>query len=136
MGFLFFSLFSAIVVSLLIFHAANASNVTYDSRAFLIDGNRRILITGSIHYPRSTAQKEMEKFTKFIVDMVKKEKLFAPQGGPIILSQIENEYGLVIDQYGKAYINWCAQMIDSLNIGVPWLILRHAMNFIVMDSSL
>ncbi|XVF88934.1 hypothetical protein PTKIN_Ptkin19aG0090900 [Pterospermum kingtungense] len=216
MGFLFFSLFSAIVVSLLIFHAANASNVTHDSRAFLIDGNRRILITGSIHYPRSTAQmwsdlirkakeggldavetyvfwnahepvqgqydfsgnldlirfikmveaeglyvilrigpyvcaewnygglpvwlhnlpgaklrtknsvfmKEMEKFTKFIVDMVKKEKLFAPQGGPIILSQIENEYGLVIDRYGddgKAYINWCAQMADSLNIGVPWL---------------
>lgn len=30
----------------------------------------------------------MEKFTRVIVDMVKKEKLFAPQGGPIILSQV------------------------------------------------
>lgn len=22
---------------------------------------------------------------------------------------------------GKAYINWCANMADSLNIGVPWV---------------
>lgn len=28
--------------------------VTYDQRAILINGQRRILISGSIHYPRST----------------------------------------------------------------------------------
>ena len=29
-------------------------NVTYDHRALVIDGKRRLLISGSIHYPRST----------------------------------------------------------------------------------
>ncbi|CAA7053682.1 unnamed protein product [Microthlaspi erraticum] len=59
-----------------------------------------------------------------IVDMVKKEKLFASQGGPIILAQIENEYGNVIGSYGeagKAYIQWCANMAQSLDVGVPWI---------------
>ncbi|XVF88928.1 hypothetical protein PTKIN_Ptkin19aG0090300 [Pterospermum kingtungense] len=221
MEFLFLNpLFSAIIVSFLIF-AANASNVTYDSRTILIDGNRRILISGTINYPRSTAQmwpdlirkakeggldavdtyvfwnahepvrrqydfsenldlirfiktigaeglyvflrigpyicaewnygglpvwlhnlpgakfrtkndvfmSEMEIFTKLIVDMIKKEKLFASQGGPIILSQIENEYDIVMKDYGddgKAYLNWCAQMADSLNIGVPWIMCKQA----------
>jgi beta-galactosidase len=30
----------------------------------------------------------MQKFTKKIVDMMKEEKLFETQGGPIILSQV------------------------------------------------
>ena len=30
----------------------------------------------------------MQNFTTMIVDMVKKEKLFASQGGPIILAQV------------------------------------------------
>lgn len=33
---------------------AFGDNVTYDHRALLIDGKRRVLISGSIHYPRST----------------------------------------------------------------------------------
>lgn len=36
----------------------------------------------------STEQNEMKNFTTLIVDMVKKEKLFASQGGPIILAQV------------------------------------------------
>ncbi|KAL0866248.1 hypothetical protein Bca101_045366 [Brassica carinata] len=59
-----------------------------------------------------------------IVDMVKKENLFASQGGPIILAQIENEYGNVMGPYGesgKAYIKWCANMAQSLDVGVPWI---------------
>ncbi|PWS21088.1 beta-galactosidase, partial [Enterococcus faecium] len=35
----------------------------------------------------------MQGFTEKIVGMMKSENLFASQGGPIILSQIENEYG-------------------------------------------
>lgn len=31
-----------------------AATVTYDHRAIVIDGKRRVLISGSIHYPRST----------------------------------------------------------------------------------
>ncbi|XP_027331397.1 beta-galactosidase 7-like [Abrus precatorius] len=49
---------------------------------------------------------QMQNFTTLIVDM------------------IENEYGNVISNYGaagKAYINWCASMAESLNIGVPWI---------------
>ena len=32
----------------------------------------------------------MERFTKKIVDMMKSEKLYASQGGPIILSQVKS----------------------------------------------
>ncbi|KAL5056058.1 hypothetical protein RYX36_036740, partial [Vicia faba] len=37
-------------------YASFCSNVTYDHRALVIDGKRRLLISGSIHYPRSTPQ--------------------------------------------------------------------------------
>ncbi|KAF6162606.1 hypothetical protein GIB67_003152 [Kingdonia uniflora] len=60
---------------------------------------------------------EIQNFTTKIVDMARQEKLFASQGGPIILAQIENEYGNFISAYGdarKSYINcpnspkmWC-----------------------------
>jgi hypothetical protein len=33
---------------------SSATNVTYDHRAIVIDGVRRVLVSGSIHYPRST----------------------------------------------------------------------------------
>lgn len=32
------------------------ASVTYDHKAIVVDGKRRILISGSIHYPRSTPQ--------------------------------------------------------------------------------
>lgn len=32
------------------------SSVTYDHKAVIIDGKRRILFSGSIHYPRSTPE--------------------------------------------------------------------------------
>ncbi|PNX67115.1 beta-galactosidase 8-like protein, partial [Trifolium pratense] len=32
------------------------TNVDYDHRALVIDGKRKVLISGSIHYPRSTPQ--------------------------------------------------------------------------------
>ncbi|XP_019151747.1 PREDICTED: beta-galactosidase 15-like [Ipomoea nil] len=194
----------------------DALQVTYDNRALKINGQRKLIISGSIHYPRSTTQmwpslikkakdgglntietyvfwnahepnyreydfsgnkdliqflkavkneglytmlrigphvcaewnfggfpvwlynmpnttfrtnnavfmREMGIFTKKIVDMVKGEKLFASQGGNIILAQIENEYGNIISHYGeegKKYINWCADFALSLNIGVSWI---------------
>ncbi|GFZ13150.1 beta-galactosidase 8 [Actinidia rufa] len=197
------------------------ANITYDHRALLIDGQRRVLISGSIHYPRSTPdmwpdliQKskdggldvietyvfwnlhepvqnkydfegrkdlvkfiklvaeaglyahlrigpyvcaewnyggfplwlhfipgikfrtdnepfkvEMKRFTAKIVDMMKQENLYASQGGPIILSQIENEYGNIDSAYGsaaKTYINWAASMATSLDTGVPWVMCQQA----------
>ncbi|KAM5586287.1 hypothetical protein ABKV19_005276, partial [Rosa sericea] len=67
---------------------------------------------------------EMQNFTTLIVDMMKYENLFASQGGPIILAQIENEYGNVMRSYGdegKKYIQWCADLAESYQIGVPWI---------------
>ncbi|XP_028808050.1 beta-galactosidase 8 [Neltuma alba] len=199
------------------------ANVTYDHRALVIDGKRRILISGSIHYPRSTPEmwpdliqkskdgglnvietyvfwnkhepvrgqynfeggndlvkfvrlvgaaglyvhlrigpyvcaewnyggfplwlhfipgiqfrtdnepfkREMQRFTAKIVDLMKQEKLYAAQGGPIILSQIENEYGNgdIEPRYGpaaKPYVKWAAAMATSLNTGVPWVMCQQA----------
>ncbi len=35
--------------------AINTSgNVTYDSRSLIIDGQRKMLLSGSVHYPRSS----------------------------------------------------------------------------------
>ncbi|CAL0304087.1 unnamed protein product [Lupinus luteus] len=167
------------------------ANVTYDSRALVIDGKRRVLISGAIHYPRSTPEMwpdliqkskdggldtietyvfwnlhepvqgqynfegrtdlvkfaktvaakglylilrigpyvcaewnyggfpfwlhlipgikfrtdnepfkaEMQRFTTKIVDMMKQENLFASQGGPIILAQINTCNGFYCDQF-------------------------------------
>ncbi|PON52017.1 Glycoside hydrolase [Parasponia andersonii] len=193
--------------------------VTYDRKALLIDGQRRILISGSIHYPRSTPdmwedliqkakdggldvidtyvfwnvhepspgnynfdgrydlvrfiktvqkvglyvhlrigpyvcaewnfggfpvwlkyvpgisfrtengpfEAAMQGFTQKIVQMMKDEKLFQTQGGPIILSQIENEYGGESRRLGAAgqnYVNWAAKMAVGLDTGVPWVMCK------------
>ncbi|PNX89920.1 beta-galactosidase 7-like protein, partial [Trifolium pratense] len=74
-------------------------------------------------------KEEMKIFTTKIVTMCKEAGLFAPQGGPIILAQIENEYGDVISSYGEAgnaYINWCAQMAVSQNVGIPWIMCKQS----------
>ncbi|KAK4408936.1 Beta-galactosidase 8 [Sesamum angolense] len=213
-------------LGLLLFLAVTApfcfgANVTYDHRALVIDGKRRVLVSGSIHYPRSTPdmwrdliqkskdggldvietyvfwnlhepvrgqydfegrkdlvkfvklvkeagllvhlrigpyvcaewnyggfplwlhfipgivlrtdnepfKAEMKRFTAKIVDMMKQENLYASQGGPIILSQIENEYGNIDSAYGnsaKTYINWAAAMATSLDTGVPWVMCQQS----------
>ncbi|KAK6273720.1 hypothetical protein POUND7_010803 [Theobroma cacao] len=74
-------------------------------------------------------KREMEIFTTNIVDMVIRAKLFAPQGGPIILAQIENEYGNIMEGYGEAgknCIQRCAQMAVAQNVGVPWFMCQQA----------
>ncbi|KAL1201285.1 Beta-galactosidase 2 [Cardamine amara subsp. amara] len=193
--------------------------VSYDHKALIINGQRRILLSGSIHYPRSTPEMwpdlikkakdggldviqtyvfwnghepspgnyyfgdrydlvkftklvhqaglyldlrigpyvcaewnfggfpvwlkyvpgivfradnepfkiAMQKFTKKIVDIMKEEKLFETQGGPIILSQIENEYGPMqweLGASGKAYSKWTAEMALGLSTGVPWIMCK------------
>ncbi|CAL9067570.1 beta-galactosidase 15 isoform X1 [Musa acuminata AAA Group] len=72
---------------------------------------------------------EMQKFVKKIVDMMKQENLFSWQGGPIILLQIENEYGNIEGQYGqggKEYVKWAADMALTLDAGVPWVMCRQS----------
>ncbi|CAO2814443.1 unnamed protein product [Amaranthus hypochondriacus] len=214
-------MFSMLMVGVLITTSFAAYNVTYDHRALVIDGKRRVLVSGSIHYPRSTPEmwpdliqkskdggldiietyvfwdlhepvkgqydfsgrkdlvkfvklvgeaglyvhlrigpyvcaewnyggfpvwlhfipgikfrtdnepfkEEMQRFTAYIVDLMKQNNLYGSQGGPIILSQIENEYGNVDKAYGeagKSYIKWAANMAVSLDTGVPWVMCQQA----------
>lgn len=194
-------------------------SVTYDRKALIINGQRRILFSGSIHYPRSTPQMwegliqkakdggldaidtyvfwnlhepspgkynfegrydlvrfikliqkaglyvhlrigpyicaewnfggfpvwlkfvpgvsfrtdnepfkmAMQRFTQKIVQMMKNEKLFESQGGPIIISQIENEYGHESRAFGApgyAYLTWAAKMAVAMDTGVPWVMCK------------
>lgn len=198
------------------FERGAAVTVTYDSKALVIDGERRVLLSGSLHYPRATPEvwpdlirkckeggldvietyvfwnshepeqgkyyfedrfdlvrfvktvheaglyvhlrigpyacaewnyggfpmwlhfipgiqfrtnnapfkNEMERFLTKIVTLMKDENLFASQGGPIILSQVENEYGNVEWAYGIAgelYVKWAASTAIALNTSVPWV---------------
>ncbi|XP_009605185.1 beta-galactosidase 13 [Nicotiana tabacum] len=69
----------------------------------------------------------MKKYSEMVIDLMKKEKLFAPQGGPIIMAQIENEYNNVQLAYrdnGKKYVEWAANMATGLYNGVPWIMCK------------
>ncbi|XP_057970690.1 beta-galactosidase 6 [Malania oleifera] len=198
---------------------ARGGEVTYDGRSLIIDGQRKLLFSGSIHYPRSTPEmwpsliakgkeggldviqtyvfwnlhepqpgqydfsgrndlvkfiKEiqaqglyaclrigpyiegewnygglpfwlhdvpgivyrsdnepfkfyMQNFTTKIVNLMKSEGLYASQGGPIILSQIENEYQNVeaaFHEKGPSYVQWAAKMAVDLQTGVPWIMCK------------
>jgi hypothetical protein len=72
-------------------------------------------------------KKEMQKFVTKIVDLMREAKLFCWQGGPIIMLQIENEYGDVEKSYGqkgKDYVKWAASMALGLGAGVPWVMCK------------
>nr|KYP44066.1 Beta-galactosidase 13 [Cajanus cajan] len=69
----------------------------------------------------------MQGFVTKIIQMMKDEKLFAPQGGPIILAQIENEYNhiqLAYEEKGDSYVQWAANMAVAQQIGVPWVMCK------------
>ncbi|XXG68122.1 hypothetical protein AAC387_Pa06g1286 [Persea americana] len=54
--------------------------------------------------------------------------LYESQGGPIIMSQEENEYGPMeyeLGAPGRAYATLAANMAVSLKIGVPWVMCKH-----------
>ncbi|KAI4350273.1 hypothetical protein L6164_004744 [Bauhinia variegata] len=72
-------------------------------------------------------KKEMQQFVTMVVNKMKEEKLFASQGGPIILAQIENEYNHVQLAYrhkGDSYVQWAAKLAVALNVGVPWIMCK------------
>ncbi|XVE95524.1 hypothetical protein REPUB_Repub02eG0104900 [Reevesia pubescens] len=195
---------------------AHGRNVTYDGRSLIIDGQHKLLFSGSIHYPRSTPQMwpsiiakakqgginviqtyvfwnfhesqkgqyefsgrrdivrfirevqahglyvclrigpfiesewtygglpfwlhdvpgivfrsdngpfkyYMKKWMTKVVNMMKSEKLYASQGGPIIISQIENEYQRIesaFQEKGPRYVHWAAGLAVELQTGVPWI---------------
>jgi hypothetical protein len=69
----------------------------------------------------------MQTFVEKIVSMMKSEGLFEWQGGPIILAQVENEYGPMESVMGggaKPYANWAAKMAVATDAGVPWVMCK------------
>ncbi|CAI8616832.1 unnamed protein product [Vicia faba] len=69
----------------------------------------------------------MTEYVSSIIEKMKQEKLFAPEGGPIILAQIENEYNhiqLAYEHEGDSYVQWAAKMAVSLYNGVPWIMCK------------
>jgi beta-galactosidase GanA len=63
-----------------------------------------------------------EKFVQVVLNLV--EPHLARNGGPIVLAQIENEYGNVEGFYGSAgyqYMLNTAKFALAQNIGVPWV---------------
>ncbi|XP_072999265.1 beta-galactosidase 7-like isoform X1 [Typha latifolia] len=205
--------------SMEVVRGGGGGDVTYDGRALIVNGTRRMLFSGSIHYPRSTPEmwpsliakakeggldviqtyvfwnvhepiqgqynfegrydlvrfikevqaqglyvslrlgpfiesewkygafpfwlrdipgitfrcdnepfkSHMQTFVAMIVDMMKSERLYYPQGGPIIISQIENEYQMVeraFHQRGPPYVHWAASMAVGLQTGVPWMMCK------------
>lgn len=72
-------------------------------------------------------KKHMQKYVTMIINKLKEEKLFAPQGGPIILAQIENEYNTIQTAFkddGIDYVQWAGNMALGLNAGVPWIMCK------------
>ncbi|KAJ1693073.1 hypothetical protein LUZ63_009771 [Rhynchospora breviuscula] len=80
----------------------------------------------------------MERFVRKVIEVMKKENLFASQGGPIILAQVsassfylgKNEFlqtcniAAAFEGNGTEYVQWAANMAHSTNIGVPWIMCK------------
>jgi hypothetical protein len=65
---------------------------------------------------------EMAAWMTTLTEIVK--PMLASQGGPIILAQVENEYGWLESTYGlngTIYANWSIAFANSLDIGIPWI---------------
>ncbi|HWI66108.1 MAG TPA: beta-galactosidase [Symbiobacteriaceae bacterium] len=66
--------------------------------------------------------REMGRWVRHATNLLR--PLFAPNGGPIIAAQIENEYGLlggVYGEEGERYKQWAADLGQSLGLGIPWI---------------
>ncbi|CAK8540352.1 unnamed protein product [Lathyrus sativus] len=47
---------SIFLLMLIMLYSCSAIDVTYDSNALIINGQRRLIFSGAIHYPRSTVE--------------------------------------------------------------------------------
>jgi len=207
---------SFISVGLCISPTGFATRVSYDERAFLINGTRELLLSGCVHYPRSTPstwpsilaltkqagidviqtyvfwnlhqptgpndwyfedradvwtflqrcqeaglfvnlrigpyvcaewnlggipvwvkdipnivfrdydQPWIDAMGTFVTRFVQeglKRNIFAHQGGPVILAQIENEYGNVEGSFSQPakYVQWAVNLAENLTNHEPWI---------------
>ncbi len=67
-------------------------------------------------------KREMGKWVTFLCDYLRPE--FYPNGGPIILTQVENEYNLIAKTYGaegQKYLKWAVDLGIGQKLGIPWV---------------
>lgn len=71
-------------------------------------------------------RKEMATFVTRVVSEIRPE--LAGNGGPIVLLQIENEFGNVMEYFGAAgleYAQWSADLMEGLHTGVTMTYSHH-----------
>ncbi|RZC05494.1 Beta-galactosidase 3 [Glycine soja] len=106
-------------------HEPSPGNYNFEGRYDLARFIKTVQKVGLYANLRIGPYAAMQGFTQKIVQMMKSEKLFQSQGGPIILSLIENEYGPESrGAGGRAYVNWAARMAVGLGTGVPWVMCK------------
>lgn len=65
---------------------------------------------------------EVGHWIRHVSGELRRRKLMAPEGGPVILVQLENEYSMVSEAYGDEgarYLQWMADLQRELALGVP-----------------
>ena len=68
---------------------------------------------------RSSNTPWKDEMARFVTDIAKiVTPYLAKNGGPIIMAQIENEYGWKTD---LAYVQWCGDLANSLGLDIPWV---------------
>ncbi|GJD08076.1 Beta-galactosidase 4 [Galdieria sulphuraria] len=71
--------------------------------------------------------REVKRWLFYITTLLKEKRLFFPQGGPIVLVQLENEYDLVSKiqlSKGEQYLNWYNELYRELAFDVPLIMCR------------
>ena len=64
----------------------------------------------------------MQNWTAEVAGVVEDAGLWAHQGGPVVLAQIENELDASDDpEHGADYVQWCGDMANDLVPTVPWI---------------
>jgi beta-galactosidase GanA len=69
----------------------------------------------------------LERVTRFVdktLEVVSQGGLLASDGGPIIMVQIENEYGNMEHydpKHGAEYVQWNAEYALNKNLSIPWM---------------
>lgn len=63
---------------------------------------------------------EMATFVTYIVNLI--DAYLPSNGGNVIISQVENEY----NGGDSAYVQWCGDFANSLDLGIPWMMCNGA----------
>ncbi|KAI9081730.1 hypothetical protein K1719_036278 [Acacia pycnantha] len=85
-----------------------AIEVSQDGKSLITNGERHIIFSRAVHYPRSTMEMWPDIIKRLRIEVLMPLKLIS--------------FGITMNLFDerKAYVKWCAQMALAQNIGVPW----------------